>query len=79
MALLVTRSITEMLLDLAFPTYKNSFSPLAVLLSFSICAEAGSILKGKIKYEEMVPSKTNTIGIRINRSKNEQFSFFNIV
>jgi hypothetical protein len=79
MTLLVARSITEMLLDLAFPTYKNPFSPLAVLLSFSICAEAKSIVKVKTKFEDTVPSITNTIGIRINRNKNELFSFFNTI
>jgi hypothetical protein len=68
-----------MLLDLAFPTYKNPFSPLSVLLSFSICAEAKSIVKGETKYEDTATSVTNIIGIRINRNKNELlFSFFNI-
>ena len=79
MTLFVVRSITEMLLDLAFPTYKNPFSPLAVLLSFSICAEAKSIVKGKIKYEDTVHSIIDSIGIKINRNKNELLSFFNIV
>ena len=75
MTLLVARSITEMLLDLAFPTYKNPFPPLSVL--FSICAEAKSTVNGKTKYEASV---TKVIGIRINRNKIELlFSFFNIV
>jgi hypothetical protein len=69
MALFVARSITEILLDLAFPTYRNPFSPLSVLLLFSNCAEAGSIIKGKTRYEDAVHNVKYNIGIK--RSKNE--------
>jgi hypothetical protein len=50
-----------------------------VLLSFCICAEAGSIAKGKTKYEDSMPSIINSTWIGINRNKNELFFFFNIV
>jgi hypothetical protein len=60
--------MTEILLDLAFPTYRNPFSPLSVVLLFSNCAEAGSILKWKTRYEDAVHSVICNIGI--NRSKN---------